>query len=159
MKRDIAAACPELASEVQAPLDATNDVHSPSWRLLFREFVEAIVRIAVRKYEDEEGSLFKAGNPAAMVEYLLYNKVGETKPLEPSSLDRDDYVVFGHVFSRHEAGCKVRSFRLFVCAKKYIRFAISISMMDVAWIDGWMDAVLASNQSINQSINRRIAVN
>ena len=74
----------------------------PHRPLLFREFVEGIVRIAVQKYSDEEGSRFAAGNPAAMVDFLLHNKVGETKPLDPSALDPDAVVTYAEVFEQRE---------------------------------------------------------
>eukprot|EP00750_Incisomonas_marina_P029754 INCI7222.1.p2 GENE.INCI7222.1~~INCI7222.1.p2 ORF type:complete len:573 (-),score=143.18 INCI7222.1:1349-3067(-) len=101
-KRNIVAQCPQLADAVGSPLQSQQDVHSGHWPLLFREFVEGIVRIAVQKYSDEEGSRFAAGNPAAMVDFLLHNKVGETKPLDPSALDPDAVVTYAEVFEQRE---------------------------------------------------------
>ena len=134
-REEIAAKCPQLAPLLKSPTTSERDVHSgqwcvallstapcsrpakhsltyffsfPSYRpLLFREFVEGIVRIAVAKYSEEEGPLSNSRNPATMLDFFLHNKVGETRPLEPSSLDQDNVATFGDVFRAREEQLKV----------------------------------------------------
>merc|ERR1712054_467563 len=84
-----------LTEAVNSPLESMQDVHDPSRPILFREFVEAIVRIAVTKY----GNSTALPTPAEQLEHTL-EWIGN-KPMVESK-DIDDVEDFRDVFNERQ---------------------------------------------------------
>jgi len=87
---------PALQAALSSPLDASRDVHDPTRPILYREFVEAIVRIANMRYSETES----LPSVAVRTEYLLHNQI-QDKPLR--ELDVDDVQNFAKVFDNHDS--------------------------------------------------------
>ena len=84
-----------LSETIRSPTKSAQDVHDRARHILYREFVEAIVRIAIKKY----GSSQKLTVPSKQLQHLV-GEIGD-KPMQSAEKvdDQDDVMDYAQVFA------------------------------------------------------------
>ena len=84
-----------LSETIRSPMKSSQDVHDRARPIFYREFVEALVRIAIHKY----GSSQKLPLPSKQLDYLI-GQIGD-KPMQSAEQvdDQDDVQDYAQVFA------------------------------------------------------------